>query len=475
MNWKKNTTFLLFIAICCIPIFLAFNKGINYFDEGYILEGARRILAGEVPYRDFHFIYTPGTIYFLAFFLRIGGQYIIVERLAAALLSVLGVIFLGLLTLKLTKNTILTFLSMFLYALWGPAHLNFFWPVMSVIPLLFIYLFLLSESHLFLSGVILGIILLFKHNFGAALVISFLCYLVLVRYSKRQIFMIFLGFLSVITLFIIYLLTTQSLIPFISEMNIYTIQEILVRKSLSVPFPTQSIGKFTLYTFPGIASFIIGIGLMVKKKNMNLLFIPLAILAIYLFGIFPTPDWTHLMPLISVTGILFALLPLIFGDRYRFLSYLLMIFIIGTGIYSVVVRNYYRWEAPLTKHTHCFSSGRMKYMCIDGKNEAVITQTLVSIEKVAKKDTFIFAFYNNPIYYFLTQKNNPTRFIDFNVPVGEKEERKVINELQKKKVKTVVTRFPLHNNKSKIISNYIEKNYSPINTVYEFTVWRYKR
>ena len=474
MNRKKNTIFLFSVIFCCIPIFLTFNKGINYFDEGYILEGARRIVAGEVPYRDFHFIYTPGSVYFLAFFFRVFGQYVIVERLAGALVSIFGVIFLGLLTRNLTKNSLLTFLTMFLYVLWGPTHLNFFWPVMCVIPLLFVYLFLLHKSHLFLAGVVVVLVLLCKQNLGAALVVSFLCYLAFAQYSRRQILTVCFGFVSVIILFIVHLLMTQSLIPFIADINTYTIQVILVHRAFAVPFPVQTVGKFALYAFPGIASFIMSVWLIVQKKNRNLLFIPLTLLAVYLLGIFPTPDWTHLLPLLSITGILFVLLPHIFGKQARFFSYFFMFCIICAALYSLFVRNYYRWEAPLIKHTHCFSSGRMKYMCIDEKNYAVMSQTLASIHKEAAKDTSIFAFYNNPIYYFLTQKNNPTRFIDFNFPGGTKEENNIIGQLHQKKVAIIITRFSPSASQSKIISGYIEKNYLPIKGVYEFTVWKYK-
>jgi len=474
MNWKKNTIFLFSVIICCIPIFLTFNKGINYFDEGFMIEGARRIGAGEVPYRDFSLIYTPGSLYLLALMFRIYGQYVIVERLAVALVSIIGVIFLGLLTRKLTKNILLTFLAMLIYTMWGPAHLNFFWPVMCIVPLLFVYLFFIHKHHLFLSGVVAALILLCKQNFGAAVVISLLCYLVFACYSKQQILMICFGYASVIALFMVHLLVTHSFAPFFTDINKYTIQAILLQKAFSVPFPAQSIGKFALYAFPGIASFIMCIWLMVQKKAKSLLFIPLTLLAIYLFGIFPTPDWMHLTPLISMTGILFVLLPHIFGKRARFISYLLMFCIICAALYSLLIRNYYRWEAPLIKHTHCFSFGRMKYMCIDEKNYAVITQTLASIKKEAVKDTYIFAFYNNPIYYFLTQKNNPTRYFDFNFPVGTKEENNVVKQLRQKKIAIIITRFSLLESQSKIIGAYIEKNYVPIKGVYEFTVWKKK-
>ena len=474
MNWKRHFVFLLSVAICYVPLFLTFNRGINYFDEGYILEGARRIVMGELPYRDFHFIYTPGTIYFLSLFLRLGGQYIIVERFAALCMSIIGITFLGLYINKLTKNTLLTFFTMFLYVLWGPTHINFVWPIMIVIPLVFLYLYLFHDSHFFLSGIVMGIILLCKHNFGAALIFSLICYFVVVKHSRFQIGAIFLGFMSMVMIFFLQLIATQSFIPFIADMNRYTIQEVLVRKSLSVPFPMQSIGKFFLYTFPGIISFILCMVLIIHKRNKILLFMPFTIFTIYLFGIFPTPDWPHLTPLISVTGILLVIFSIILGNRFRFINYIVLTIIIGAGIYSATIRNYYRWEAPLIKHTHCFSSGVMKYICIDEKNYAIITESLTNIKKETIKSSSIFAFYNNPIYYFLSQKNNPTRFIDFNLPVGQAEESRIINELQQKKVGIIITRFALPNNQSRLISKFIIKHYKPIKNTYEFTIWKYK-
>lgn len=474
MYWKNNSFFLLSVLICCIPIFLTFNRGINYFDEGYILEGARRILSGEVPYRDFHFVYTPVTIYYLSFFFRIFGQSLIVERIAASFLSMVGITFLGLSVRKMTNNTFLAFLSMALYAVWGPSHINFVWPVMCVLPLVFIYFYLLFSSHLLLSGVVMGILLLTKQNFGGALLISFMCYLVFTRYSKKQLLRISLGFLSVIAIFILHLLITQSFIPFLLDINTYTIQEILVRKSFSSPFPTQSIGKSILYVFPAILSLIICIGLLVKKVSRSLLIIPFTTLALYLFGIFPTPDWTHLTPLLSIMGLLFVLLPRIFGERYKILSLILLLGMMGAGIYSLYTRNYYRWEAPLIRQTNCFSSGPMKNICVDDKNYAVIVRTVPVIEREAKNNSYIFAFYNNPIYYFLANKNNPSLYLDFNVLISSKEQENVISHIKQKKVAIIITRFPPQNNQSRIVVEFIEKYYVPMQSTYEFTVWKLK-
>src|ERR1700755_2144768 len=43
-------------------------------DEGIILQGAQRILDGQVLYRDFFSFFTPGSYYLLALIFRIFGN-----------------------------------------------------------------------------------------------------------------------------------------------------------------------------------------------------------------------------------------------------------------------------------------------------------------------------------------------------------------------------------------------------------------
>jgi len=49
-------------------------------DEGIILQGAQRILRGEVLYRDFFSFFTPGSYYLLAFLFKLFGSSILVAR-----------------------------------------------------------------------------------------------------------------------------------------------------------------------------------------------------------------------------------------------------------------------------------------------------------------------------------------------------------------------------------------------------------
>ena len=56
-------------------------------DEGIVLEGAQRILRGQVLYRDFFSFFTPGSYYFLAGLFRLFGSSFLVARTALAFMG----------------------------------------------------------------------------------------------------------------------------------------------------------------------------------------------------------------------------------------------------------------------------------------------------------------------------------------------------------------------------------------------------
>jgi hypothetical protein len=53
-------------------------------DEGIVLQGAERILRGQVPYRDFFSFYTPGSFYLLASLFRVFGDSFSLARTSIA-------------------------------------------------------------------------------------------------------------------------------------------------------------------------------------------------------------------------------------------------------------------------------------------------------------------------------------------------------------------------------------------------------
>jgi len=73
---------LLVFGLTCAYLFLFRRYTTLDPDEGIILQGAQRILQGEVLYRDFFSFVTPGSYYFHAFLFKIFGSSLTVGRTA---------------------------------------------------------------------------------------------------------------------------------------------------------------------------------------------------------------------------------------------------------------------------------------------------------------------------------------------------------------------------------------------------------
>src|SRR3954466_327876 len=82
-----------------------YGRGLDVPDEGLLLHVAERLAAGEVPYRDVYFIYTPGLQYLLALLFRLLGPSLAVEHALQLVLhlAVVGIVYA--LALRLTRST----------------------------------------------------------------------------------------------------------------------------------------------------------------------------------------------------------------------------------------------------------------------------------------------------------------------------------------------------------------------------------
>jgi hypothetical protein len=78
---ERGLATFVFLA-SCLYLCLFYNYTVLNVDEGVSLQGAERILHGEVPYRDFFSFYTPGSYYLAVLLFRVFGNSIHVVRAA---------------------------------------------------------------------------------------------------------------------------------------------------------------------------------------------------------------------------------------------------------------------------------------------------------------------------------------------------------------------------------------------------------
>jgi hypothetical protein len=77
-------------ALSCLYFLPFYSYSTLNADEGLVLQGAQRILRGEVLYRDFFSFFTPGSYYWMALLFKVFGDSILVAR---AVLVVYGGIY----------------------------------------------------------------------------------------------------------------------------------------------------------------------------------------------------------------------------------------------------------------------------------------------------------------------------------------------------------------------------------------------
>jgi len=82
-QFERGIVIALFFA--CLAYLLVFRRFTNMEpDEGIVLQGATRILDGQIPYRDFFSFYTPGSFYLVAALFRLFGNSFLVARSSLA-------------------------------------------------------------------------------------------------------------------------------------------------------------------------------------------------------------------------------------------------------------------------------------------------------------------------------------------------------------------------------------------------------
>src|ERR1700692_4769672 len=75
----------LTFIISLLYLFLFRHYSVMDLDEGIVLQGAERILHGQVPYRDFFMFYTPGSVYLVALLFKVFGDSLNVARTGIAI------------------------------------------------------------------------------------------------------------------------------------------------------------------------------------------------------------------------------------------------------------------------------------------------------------------------------------------------------------------------------------------------------
>ncbi len=473
------------LFLVAIFVYLAFvhSHGFIPHDEGVLIQAGNRMMQGEVPYRDFQIVYNPGSIYanWLAF--TFFGKNILASRVVAMInsMAMMGIImWAG----KRTGTHKLIIGGIILsYVVWGPGHINFVWPVMfcitfGLLAVTFLWMGAVKTGrwrYWFWAGVASAGVFIFKQNFGLAILLDIAAAMVLVREfrNKTGIFWFGAGYVLVIISQLVYLVITQSLTRYLSDFFFLTMVKIGQEGIFNSPLPweypgtvIQKLFKIVLYFTPviiGVWSF----GSAWRKDKKLLVFSGL-VMSFYFLGIRPTTDYMHLTPLLAITPI-----ALIGFSKPKKMIYFGVVIFAACGVYSSLYRQYYRWNASLSNQNYFNGMPRVK-VWMDSKSR----ETIKSIDKYFAKfangndDLFIYSF--SPIYYFVLDRKNPTRYDYLHVGVLSSEvETEVLKKLELKKTGFILADVDIEGDAT-LIGDYVRDNYFFDKTYGCLTVWRRK-
>jgi hypothetical protein len=170
-------------------LFCGMSRRPGMYDEGIVLTGAMRVVAGQIPHRDFYFIYGPAEIYILAGLFKVFGPSLLVERLFDLLIKALLVTSVYGVVASYCRRSIAVFVSivtvMWLFGLneFGLAitPVSLFNVVGSAL-LLPVFAGRVSTRRMLVAGAISGAASLFRYDTGIALLGIHVCVIAIAVY-----------------------------------------------------------------------------------------------------------------------------------------------------------------------------------------------------------------------------------------------------------------------------------------------------
>jgi hypothetical protein len=157
-------------------LFFGMMRRPGMYDEGIVLTAAMRVAAGQVPHRDFYFIYGPAEIYVLAGLFKAFGPSVLVERLFDLCIKALVVTSVFAIVAAYCRKSVALFVSI-VTLLWLFGLNEFGLAVMPVSALNLISSVLIlpvfegrfSAKRMTAAGAVAGAALLFRYDTGIAL------------------------------------------------------------------------------------------------------------------------------------------------------------------------------------------------------------------------------------------------------------------------------------------------------------------
>ncbi|MCE5313947.1 MAG: glycosyltransferase family 39 protein [Armatimonadota bacterium] len=180
---------LIFVAASLRVGFMLFDRGFTSYDDGVAAEGARLVLQGKVPYRDFWTMYSPGGHYVNALGLAVLGHRLIDVRLVGLLLGVVQSALLYAVVRRVSRNPYACVIAAVGYLAFIPIGVPVYWFTAGLGAVYCLLRFAdgLKSGWCYLCGVFLGLTVLLRQDAGIYLsIVAVTLVYVIARASGRR-------------------------------------------------------------------------------------------------------------------------------------------------------------------------------------------------------------------------------------------------------------------------------------------------
>jgi len=173
MQFRSKTATVLLFSLVLLVLFIPIKTPFIYYDEGFIVFNATRVLGGDVPYKDFGIVYPPGQFYAVAAIFKAFGTTLLAARIYDTVVRFVIVIAVYLITKHEGHAHILSLLACTTTVLLLGSARFFTYPVFPALALCLLSILSLLEYSdtgqrrwLLLNGTLIGIATLFRWDIG---------------------------------------------------------------------------------------------------------------------------------------------------------------------------------------------------------------------------------------------------------------------------------------------------------------------
>ena len=484
---------LLAVVIFCF--FVSFNingfylPGWNRYVGAWVLLGedgenlawVQSIFSGGVYGKDFYCLYGPMLIYPLAWIMKLFGPSVQVERFYRYFLDLIAYgIIIFFLYKTLRSKTIFVLSSILFLSTFPPfksVSINFTYLrfVLGILPLILIFFYFGSGEKylLLLSGIFVAQSLLFSQEAGmcslVSIAVTFLIYSISRHNwmaSVNECFLFLIGCLISTAPMLFYLSFKGALIPFID--SLYGFPKLAMLGSGNLPAPAfkdflvNPLGDslffyWVIFLYVFAALYLIPLLLIGKIKRENLLKMSVLIFGILLFTVAVrrySPENVHkvFIPCVLLTLLFFdnAVMGIINRRSFLRIGHMVLLLLLFVSVVVLFIRTAYLKDAigsSLKLFKNKWTPVQMGYEIPSITRggiffDPVTAESIVRLHNFINTNTapgdYVYFFPNEAAYYFLFNRNNPTRYAISYFAITTEQREKLVSDLERHKPTYVV-------------------------------------